>query len=289
MKANRSFERAGRCVARAWQPAHALAAKLGRHVVFVDTVFRNPKSSLQMKQLNRRTTLLAIALLSACNAAPAQATTEPNPIKSVWLVKQHSCNGFVAHESTRSPDAAEIIRTGVVQIPNLKMEFNIPRIPDLPASVIKLSFHERGRKVVDHYVLLSLGDLDDPVAALMVTELPPSFDTPQKALGVAVAAERGNLQGTAARPTLERITTAWGEGLDLFVPNRIGSPCFPAARYRFAPEAKPTMGLSRFITVPGYLIQFAVSVNVSPETSVETQMAHARRVMDVFASGLKKP
>lgn len=250
---------------------------------------QNFKSSRQMKQLIRRPTLIAIALLGMCNAALAQAHNDSNPIQSVLLVKQLSCNGFVAHEYTRSPDAAEIISKGTIQIPNLQLEFSIPRIPELPVTSIRLAFDDRGRKVVDHYVLLSVSDLVDPSAAVMVTELPPSFDTAQKALGAAVAAERSNMQGTAARPTFERIATAWGEGLDLFVPNRIGSPCFPAARYRLATEGKPTIGLSRFISVPGRLIQFAVSVEVAPESSIEMQMAHARRVMDVFASGLRTP
>jgi hypothetical protein len=238
---------------------------------------------------NFRAALIAIPLLCACNAVFAQASVDSNPIRSVWQVKQLSCNGFVAHENTRSPDAEEIIRTGLVQIPNLDMTFSTPRIPELPATSIRLVFSDRGRQVVDHYVLLSLSDLGDPVAAVMVTELPPSFDTPQKALETAVAMERGNLQGTAARATVERIATVWGEGLDLFVPNRISSPCFPSARYRLASDAQPTMGLSRFFTSPGRLIQLAVLVKFPIGTSVDMQMSDARRVMDVFASGLKKP
>lgn len=242
-----------------------------------------------MKKISLRVALIAIPLLCACNAVVAQALADSNPIKSVWQVKQLSCNGFVALESTRSPDAEEIIRTGLVQIPNLDMKFSIPRIPELPATSIRLVFNDRGRQVVDHYILLSLSDLGDPVAAVMVTELPPSFDTPQKALEAAVAVERGNLQGTAAKPTLERIATAWGEGLDLFVPNRIGSPCFPSARYRLASDTQPTMGLSRFFTSPGHLIQLAVLVKFPIGTSVDMQMSDTRRVMDVFALGLKRP
>jgi hypothetical protein len=219
----------------------------------------------------------------------AHAQTPDEAPKSVWLVKQLSCNGFVAHELVRSPDAAEIGRTGIVKIPNMQMEFVVPGIPELPVKTIRLAFDDRGRKVVDHYVLLSRNDLDDPLAAVMVTELPASFDTSQKALGAAVAGERDNLQGTSAQPTLERISTPWGDGLDIFVPNRIGSPCFPAARFKLTPdsETKPTIGLSRFVTVPGRLIQFAIILPVTPGTPLEMQKANARRVMDVYATGLR--
>jgi hypothetical protein len=132
-------------------------------------------------------------LLGATHLANAQ-TPDETP-KSVWLVKQLSCNGFVAHQLIRSPDAAEIGSTGIVKIPNMQMEFIIPGIPELPIKTIRLVFDDRGRKVVDHYILLSLSDLDDPLAAVMVTELPPSFDTSQKALEAAIAGERSNLQG----------------------------------------------------------------------------------------------
>lgn len=220
------------------------------------------------------------------NSSPA---TEMSLPKSIWLVKQLSCNGIVAHQMARSPDAAEIGRTGIVKIPNLQMEFIVPSIPELAVRSVKLAFDDRGRSVVDHYVLLSPNDLDDPVAAVMVTELPPAVDTPQKALGSAVAGERENLKGTSAQPTLERISTSWGEGLDIFVPNRIGSPCFPAARFKLTAdsETKPTISLSRFVTVPGRLIQFALILPVTPGTPLEAQKANARRVMEIYAAGLR--
>ncbi|PUE54343.1 hypothetical protein [Limnohabitans parvus] len=232
--------------------------------------------------------LLICIALGASHVVHAQAPVEAGLPKSVWLVKQLSCNGFVAHESVRSPDAAEVGRTGIVRIPNSQMEFIVPSIPELPVNSVKLAFDDRGRKVVDHYVLLLPNDLDDPVAALMVTELPLSVDTPQKALGAAIAGERDNLRGTSAQPILERVNTPWGEGFDIFVPNRIGSPCFPAARFKLTANSDktPTMGLSRFVTTPGRLIQFALVLPVTPGTPLETQKANARRVMETYAAGL---
>ena len=232
--------------------------------------------------------LLLCISLGASHVVHAQTPVEAGSTKSVWLVKQLSCNVVVAQESVLSPDSAEIGRTGIVKIPNLQMEFVVPSIPELPVNSIKLVFDDRGRNIVDHYVLLSPNDLDDPVAALMVTELPPAFDTPQKALRAAVAGERSNLRGTSAQPILERISTPWGEGLDIFVPNRIGSPCFPAARFKLTADmdSKPTIGLSRFVTVPGRLIQFAIVLPVTLGTPLEEQKANARRVMEIYAAGL---
>lgn len=195
----------------------------------------------------------------------------------------------MAHQSTLSSESSEIIPTGVVRVPNSTLEFRVPQTADVPTSTLRLVFGDKARGVVDHYVLFSSNDVDDPTAAVMVTELPGYVDTPQKALRAAVASERGYVQGTAARPILERVSTAWGEGLDLFVPNRVGSPCFPAARYRLASDAKPTIGLSRFITTPGLPIQFVVSVSVPPEMPAEAPMDHARRVMDTFIAGLRPP
>jgi len=241
--------------------------------------------------MNRSSVIFAIALLGGVGAALAQAPTETNPIKSVWLVKQHSCKDFVAMESVRSPDAAEISRTRVVKIPNMEMEFRIPSAPEIPVTSVRLVLNDRGRKVVDHYILMSENELNNPSAAVMVTELPPAFDSPERALRAAVAGEQANLEGTVARPTLERISTVWGQGLDLFVPGRTGSPCFPAARYQLtpSPDEKPAIGLSRFVTVPGRLIQFALLLNVAPGTPIDEQKANVRRVMDLFASGLRKP
>lgn len=230
-----------------------------------------------------------VFLMFPCFNHLANAQTPDEGPKSVWLVKQLSCNGFVAHQLLRSPDSAAIGSTGIVKVPNMEMDFFVPSIAELPIKTIKLAFDDRSRKVVDHYVLLSRSDLDDPLAALMVTELPASVDTPQKALGAALAGERANLQGSGAQPSVERIDTPWGDGLDIYIPNRIGSPCYPAARFKLTAESetKPTIGLSRFVTVPGRLIQFAIILSVTPGTPIETQKSNARRVMDVYAAGLR--
>ena len=227
----------------------------------------------------------AIGCIAAANAW-AQSTS----IGGVWQVAQLSCNGFVAHESSRSPHAEDIRRTGIVPLPQVELQFGIPRLSNLPETTVRLSFNERGRKVVDHYILLAPSDLADPVAAVLVTELPASFDTPQKALGAAIAGERANVQGTSARPMLERVATTFGEGIAVFVPNRIGSPCFPTARYKLSagPDTQPTIGVSRFVVLPGRLIQFSLVLAVSPETTIDEQKAFARKEMDRFAAGLQR-
>jgi hypothetical protein len=218
-----------------------------------------------------------------------RSPSEPPLIRAVWQMRQLSCNGFVALQSSPSPHAEAIRRTGVVQLPQVQLQFSVPRLPDLPEVFVRLVFDDRGRKVTDHYVLLARNDLDAPVAALLVTELPSSIDTVQKALGAAIAGERDNVEGTTARAVMERVATPWGEGLDVFVPNRIGSPCFPTARYKLSPtpEENPTIGLSRFVVMPGRLVQFAFWLAVPPAMSQEEQKAYARKAMDAFAVGLR--
>ena len=218
-----------------------------------------------------------------------RSSSEPPLIKSVWQMKQLSCNGFVATQSSPSPNAEAIRRTGIVQLPQVQMQFSVPRLPDLPELSVRLVFDDRGRNVIDHYVLLARDDLDAPVAALLVTELPSSVDTVQKALGAAIAGERSNVEGTTARPVVERVATPWGDGLDVFVPNRIGSPCFPTARYKLSPTPieNPTIGLSRFVVMPGRLVQFAFWLTVPSAMPEEEQKAYARKAMDAFAVGLR--
>ena len=225
------------------------------------------------------------------HSAPGKprSSFEPPLIKSVWQVKQLSCNGFVALSSSRSPGADVIRRTGVVQLPQLQMQFTVPHLPELSEVSVRLTFDDRSRGVIDHYVLLARDDIESPVAALLVTELPSSIDTVQKALNAAIAGERHNVEGTTAQTVVERVATPWGEGLDVFVPNRIGSPCFPTARYKLSPtpEETPTIGMSRFVVMPGRLVQFAFWLAVPSAKSQEEQKAYARKAMDAFAAGLR--
>lgn len=218
-----------------------------------------------------------------------RSSSEAPSIKSVWQMKQLSCNAIVVLQSSRSPNAEAIRRTGLVQLPQVQMQFSVPRLPDLPEVFVRLVFNDRSRNVIDHYVLLARDDLDAPMAALLVTELPSAIDTVQKALGAALVGERGNAEGTTARPVVEQVTTPWGDGLDVFVPNRIGSPCFPTARYKLSPtpEENPTIGLSRFVVMPGRLVQFAFWLAVPPAMPQEDRKAYARKAMDAFAAGLR--
>src|SRR5262249_13543090 len=130
-------------------------------------------------------------------------------------------------------------------------------------------------------------DLAPPIGAVVVTELPGDFDT-EKALSAVNTLERQLMMGSGATPAFERIRGPYGDAIELTVPNRVGTHCFPTSKFQLAPAdtSERTVGISRFVFTGGRLVEFALIVRVSPTATPDEQTAVARKIMDIYWVGL---
>ena len=82
----------------------------------------------------------------------------------------------------------------------------------------------------------------------------------------------------------------YGEAIEMQVPGRIGSHCFPTARFQLGDSPisrKASLGISRFIFTEGELVEFALVLNAPLGVSEAEGKAVSERVMDGFWLGLK--
>ncbi len=227
-------------------------------------------------------------LASASCLVIAESNEFPLPtIGAVWNLSAQPCNGGGGNAMHRSPDQEKIKQSRIVEVSSLKIKFQVPLLPDLPATYIKLYLGDRSRGVTDNYILLSEQDLAPPIGAVVITELPSDFNT-ERAFAAVNTLERQLSSGTGVTLNFEKISGPYGEAIELLVPNRIGTHCFPTSRFQFAQgnEASKTIGISRFVFTNGRLIEFALIVRVSPELNKDEQKAYARKVMDTYWNGL---
>ncbi len=219
------------------------------------------------------------------HAAPGDSLSPS--IRSVWDLSAQPCNGGGGNAMHRSPYQAAIQESHIVELPSLRIKFRVPRLPDLPDMTIKLYLGDRSRGVTDNYILLAEHDLSPPMGAVVVTELPADFDT-EKALSAVNVLEQQLMTGSGAAPAFERIRGPYGEAIELMVPNRVGTHCFPTSKFQLAPAdaSERTIGISRFVFTGGRLVEFALIVRVSPTMAAEEQTALARKLMDLYWLGL---
>ena len=231
--------------------------------------------------------VIGVLLVMVSFLVCAEASDLPLPtIGAVWDLSTQPCNGGGGNSMHRNPDQETIKQTRIVELRSLKCKFHIPSLPDLPSTYIKLYLGDRSRGVTDNYILLAEQDLAPPVGAVVITELPPDFNT-EKAFAAVNTLERQLSTGSGAALTFERVTGPYGEAIELFVPNRIGTHCFPTSRFQFAKSdgTPKTVGISRFVFIKGRLVEFALILRISSEMNPEEQKAYAKRVMERYWVG----
>lgn len=233
----------------------------------------------------RRT--IGALVASASFLAFAGPSASPLPtIAAVWDLSAQPCNGGGGNAMHRNPDQETIKQTGLVELRSLKSTFQVPSLPDLPSTYIKLYLGDRSRGVTDNYILLAEQDLAPPVGAVVITELPPDFNA-EKAFAAVNTLERQLSTGSGVTLTFEKVTGPFGDAIELVVPNRIGTHCFPTSRFQFGQGdgTSKTVGISRFVFIKGRLVEFALILRVSLEMKPEDQKAYARRVMEGYWAG----
>ena len=230
---------------------------------------------------------LAFTAISTVTGAASELPTHLPPareIRSVWELSIQPCNGGGANAYSRNPSEATVKLTKQLDIPAIGYRFNIPQLPDVQETVVKIHLNDRSRGVTDHYLLLANQDLEAPFAAIVITELPKGMDNPESAFQAARTLQEGLAHPAGLSGALQEINGPYGKSLELLVQNRVGTHCFPTSKFVTVPASAgiQTIGISRFAFDKKRLIEFSIVLKVDPNMSLEGRQALARSVMEGF-------
>lgn len=226
---------------------------------------------------------------SSCVLADSNEPPLAKIIGAVWNLSAQPCNGGGGNAMHRHPKQENIQKEKVVELPNLGAKFRVPQLPDVQKTYVKIFLGDRSRGVIDNYILFTEQDLAPPIGAVVITELPPTFDTNEKAFG-AVKTLEGQLSKKAGiSPRFDRINGPYGGAIEMLVKNRVGTHCFPTSDFELASTefTQTTIGISRFVFTMGKLVEFSLIVRVPSDVKSENSEAYARKIMDGYWLGLK--
>jgi hypothetical protein len=235
---------------------------------------------------------LRVALLCLALACPQLVQAQASPdtasgdIRSVWDLSVQSCNGSFANSMTRNAEEATIKATRKIVLKDAGFQVTVPRLPELDRTHVKLFLNDKSRGVTDHYVLLGPGDLGPPIAAIVVTLLPPTMRN--NSAGLRAASTMQSQSSRGAPLSFSRVNGPHGESIEMLVPNRLGSYCFPTADFHVSPDVSTlsTLGISRFSVIGDKLVEFSIVMRVAAGTSREQATEQARALMDVYWTAL---
>ncbi|MBH1966016.1 MAG: hypothetical protein I8H77_16845 [Comamonadaceae bacterium] len=190
---------------------------------------------------------------------------------------------------TRSPEAEKIKADRAVDLRKLGVRYQIPRLPNVEKFVLKLALDDKSRGLTDNYLLISNGELNPPLGALVVTTLPPHTPSAKAVFDVVDSMQRDLAKSSYI--LLERREIAdleMGQGIEYLAPGRMSSPCFPTSRFNFSKpdQAIKTVGISRFFVRGGRLVELSYIVSVPEGMTPNERNNVARAEMDSYLSGL---
>ncbi len=231
------------------------------------------------------TLILAASIPFSCFAELPDAKT----IRSVWDMKT-SCKGMATNSMSRNAEEVTIQSTKQVVLKDLGFSFKIPQLPQVDETIIKLQLKDKSRGVVDNYILISDQDLEPPFASVVITELPPSMTTREQAFAAVNTLENQLAKKSGYIINLEKINGPHGKSLEMIVPNRVGSYCFPTSDFKFLPKdyKTSTVGISRFSFIRGMLVEFSLIVAIPDNIDKSESVPFAKNVMDDFWGRLKE-
>lgn len=188
------------------------------------------------------------------------------------------------HQAQESIKASKL-----VALEDLGFAFSVPQLPEVEETVLKLFLGDGSRGVIDNYILISDQDLEAPFAAVVITELPASMQTPKQAFAAVQTLQTQLSAKSGFNVNFEPVSGPHGDSLEMIVENRVGSFCFPTSEFALLPEGSglASTGISRFSFTQGKLIEFSVVVTNPPGMNDQEARAHARLIMDGFWSRLK--
>jgi hypothetical protein len=229
----------------------------------------------------------ASLILAAPRAHAGGGPGSGTPITAVWRATM-SCQGITVQNLQRDPAAEAIARERLVGLPQQHLQFLVPALPGLSKVVVRLAFDDRSRGVLDQYVLMAGSDLAPPMAAVVVTDLPRGLESPAQVFDSVATLERKLAQGTGAYPAFTRVDGPYGEALEMSVPGRATSPCFPTSGFVTAGRTDDMVPfeISRFALASGRLVEFAMVLSMPAAMTLEDQQTRAKSAMDDFWGGL---
>lgn len=234
---------------------------------------------------HRLRVVAGVLALGAAFALPARAD-DVATIVAVWRAPL-SCEGVNAASLSPDPAAEAIARGRLVDIPGAPLQFHVPPLAGVDRLSLRMTVDDRRRGVSDTVLQLAAADTAPPVAAVVVTPMPKHVDTAAKAFEIARDAERRMAQGTGLFPVFDVSDGPYGETLEMRVPGRATSPCYPLDRFVAGRlDGQATVGISRFVFVKGRLVEFALQVAMPAAMTLDDQQAKAQAAMERFWAGL---
>ncbi len=240
--------------------------------------------------VSRLASLVGALVLAAPGTRAAERLPTAEVIRSVWDLGSQPCNGGLANAYTRSPNEKAIRKSGRVELPEIGFAFQVPQVFDKQGTVVKLHLNDRSRRVVDHYFLLAEEDLAPPLAAIVVTELPEEVIRDHKAFEAVRILQSQLARAAGFEPELTPVSGPHGDALEMIVPDRGGTDCFPTSEFQRLPEDSKvhTTGISRFVVIDDRLVEFAVIMRNEPDEAAVEATRRARDLMDRFWLALER-
>lgn len=229
--------------------------------------------------------LLVCTLLSpAAHAAEAGPLEPAKTVRSVWSLSSQPCNGGGANAYARHPDEKSVQAAKKIDLPQIGYSFAVPQIPEVDETVLKVRLDDRSRGVIDHYLLLADQDLEAPFGAIVVTPMPAGMQEREHAFKAAKIVQTNLAKAVGISPELSSVPGAYGDSLEMVVPGRVGTHCFPTSDFRLVPPEFEirTLGISRFAFHNNNLVEFSLVLAIPDHIDAEGEVAYARSIMDRF-------
>lgn len=234
---------------------------------------------------------LAFTAVLALFAGPTGAATPDGAsgagAQSIWIGTR-DCARDAMVQQVRHPAEAAMLASGRVTLPGTGYSFAVPELPGGGKPVVTIVEGDRSRGFTDHSILFAR-DLDaPPIAAVVLTELPERLQTgrPIDTLVSMMTLQLDSARSVAGLPvTFVHLPEYPVAGLEMLVPGRAASPCFPTSRFNAQPDLLTTMGISQFVVDDRYLLEVSLIVPLAPGSS-QVMPKQAREEMDRFAEAL---